>query len=62
MGIKQEILLLHIRKLIADKEMVTATANYDLARGGEWRSDYSAWHGQIDAEIEVALKALEDGE
>ena len=46
-----DLLALEIRKLIADKEFVTATANMDLARGGEWRCDYGSWHGAIDAEI-----------
>lgn len=51
-----ELVSLRIRSLIADKEMVTAQANLDLARGGEWRCDYAAWHGQIDAEIQELLK------
>ena len=51
---------LRIRSLIADKEMVTAQANLDLARGGEWRCDYAAWHGQIDAEIQQLLKQAND--
>jgi hypothetical protein len=42
---------LRIRSLISDKEMVTAQANLDLARGGDWRCDYAQWHGQINAEI-----------
>ena len=48
-----DLLALRIRSLIADKEMVTATANLDLTRGGEWRCDYQAWHGEIDAKIEA---------
>jgi hypothetical protein len=51
-GSLDALVSLRIRSLIADKEMVTAQANLDLARSGEWRCDYSAWHGQIDAEIE----------
>jgi len=53
-GVANDVLLaLRIRSLIADKEMVTATANLDLARGGEWRLDYSAWQGQLNVEIDA---------
>ena len=55
-GQVQRVVMLRIRSLIADKEMVTAQANLDLARSGEWRCDYAAWHGQIDAEIKELLK------
>ncbi len=44
--------MLKIRSLIADKEMVTAQANYETLRFGEWRMDYPGWHGQIDKEIQ----------
>ena len=50
------VVMLRIRSLISDKEMVTAQANLDLARSGEWLFDYAAWHGQIDAEIKELLK------
>ena len=50
-----ELLVLKIRSLIADKEMVTAQANLDLARGGEWRTDYAAWHVQFEVEIQSLL-------
>jgi hypothetical protein len=39
--------------------MVVAQANHDLARFGEWRFDYSAQNGQIDADIQGLLDALE---
>jgi hypothetical protein len=39
--------------------MVTAQANLDLARGGEWRTDYSAWHGQLNIEIEALFTQYE---
>ena len=55
-----DLLALQIRSLIADKEMVTATANLDLARGGEWRCDYQAWHGQIDNEINALLSEVNE--
>jgi len=44
---------LKIRSLIADKEMITAQANYETQRFGEWRMDYPGWHDQIDKEIEA---------
>ena len=51
-----DITYLKIRSLIADKEMVTATANMNLSRGGEWLCDYSAWHAHIDQQIETLLE------
>lgn len=51
-----DILILRIRSLIADKEMVTAQANHDLARFGEWRFDYSAQNDLINAEINALLE------
>ena len=50
-----DLLAVRIRSLIADKGMVTATANLDLARGGEWRCGYQVWHSQIDTEINALL-------
>jgi hypothetical protein len=55
-----DLLALRIRSLIADKEMVTATANLDIARAGEWGQDYQAWHGQIDKEIEELFSKAND--
>lgn len=54
-----QLLSLKIRSLIADKEMVTAQANLDLVRAGEWRCDYSAWHGSITEEIKPIMDELE---
>ena len=51
-----DITYLKIRSLIADKEMVTATANMNLSRGGEWLCDYPAWHAHIDQQIETLLE------
>jgi hypothetical protein len=50
-----ELLVLKIRSLVADKEMVTAQANRDMTCGDGWRTDYAAWHGQLDAEIQSLL-------
>jgi hypothetical protein len=46
------LLALRIQSLIADKGMIVASANRDLACYGEWRTDYNAWHEQTDAEIQ----------
>ncbi len=54
----RELILLKIRSLIANKEMVTARANLDLARGGEWIQDYLAWQAHIDSEISQLEAAL----
>ena len=50
-----DIIYLKIRSLIADKEMVTATANMNMARGGEWLCDYRDWHAEIDQQIQILL-------
>lgn len=46
------LLALRIRSLIADKEMIVASANRDIAQYGEWRTDYNAWHAQTDIELQ----------
>lgn len=55
----KQLKLLKIRSLIADKEMVIATANMDLTRGDQWRCDYSSWQQSINAEIAELMKELE---
>lgn len=54
-----EIKLLKIRSLISDKEMVTAIANKDTTRGGEWLGDYCAWHAEIDRQINGLINEIE---
>ena len=54
------IVSLRIRSLISDKDMVTAQANMDLSRSGEWKYDYAAWHRQLDEEIQELLKQAND--
>ena len=48
-----QLLVLRIQSLIVDKSMIVASANRDLARYGEWRTDYNAQHEQTDAEIQA---------
>ena len=55
-----ELFALRIRLLIADKEMITAKANLDLARGGKWLSDYQAQHKEIDSEIKALFENNEN--
>ena len=50
--IPRPLLELRIRSAVADKEFVTAMANNDLHRYGEWRCDYSEWSREIVKEIE----------
>ena len=56
----KEMLQLKIRSLIADKEMATATANLDLARGGQWQCDYNQWHRELNYEIEELMEKLRE--
>lgn len=53
----EELRLLKIRSLISQKEMITAEANMDLARRGEWSCNYAEWHRQIDEEISKLFDA-----
>ena len=53
-----ELLALRFRSLIADKEMVTANANLDVARGGEWQSDHYAKYKEIDSEIKALFENI----
>ena len=46
------LVALRIRSLIADKEMIIASANRDITQYGEWRTDYNAWHAQTDRELQ----------
>jgi len=48
-----ELLALQICSLIADKEMVTATANMNIAAYGSWRCDYASCHDEIDQQIQA---------
>lgn len=50
--------LLRIRSLIADKEMVAATANRELQQFGEWQCDHQEHHYEIDQQIEELIKAF----
>jgi hypothetical protein len=49
------LLALKIRSLIADKEMIVASANRDITQYGEWRTDYNAWHMQTESELQALL-------
>ncbi len=50
-----EILLLQIRNLIAEREMITAQANLDLSRGG-WLRDYADDSRMLDREIQKLFR------
>ena len=51
---KSEILL-RVRNLLEERALLTAQANHDTAKFGEWRCDYTIPHAQISAEIERIL-------
>ena len=50
------LVMLRIRSLIADKEMVTATANRELQQFGEWQCDHQEHHREINQQIEELIK------
>jgi len=55
----KELVLLKIRNLIADKEMITAIANRALAMGG-WDLDYAAMHHDCETSIQELLRIAND--
>lgn len=57
-----ELRLLQIRNAIVDKERCIANANLELARGGEWRSDWNSACLQCDLEVERVQNLLLKGE
>jgi hypothetical protein len=58
--VDRDVILLKIRQLIAQKEFITAKANYELQRGG-WQADWSACQNEIEKELTDLLKEVERG-
>jgi len=56
----RELILLKIRNLIADKEMIRAMADRDLLLGG-WTMDYSTWRLQVDDDLQKLFSQLKKG-
>ena len=59
---KNEIRVLRIRSLIANKEMLVEAARRDMAGWGEWTYHYDARNAIIDEEIQALLKEMESCE
>jgi ACT domain-containing protein len=55
---KMDRLLLELRNAIADKEWIIATANRDIAMGGEWRCDWSDSLAGVDTEIQDIIEEI----
>ena len=56
---KIQLLLLKLRNLIAQQEMVTATANRDIITRDGWRCDYEQWGNDIQKEITQLTQQIE---
>ena len=54
-----ELLLLRYRDLLSKREEVTARANYDLAKNGEWQENYNELYEFIDTEFELLTREIE---
>lgn len=54
-----ELLILRYRDLLSKREEVTARANYDLSKYGEWQSNYNALYSFIDTEFELLTREIE---
>lgn len=54
----EEILMLKIRNLIADKEHINQRMSRDIAQFGQWSCDYEAWYIEIQKEIDEGFKTF----
>lgn len=59
MSPKAELVALKIRHLICDREMITASANLEIARADNWTCDWGKASREVAVEIDVLLKELE---
>lgn len=55
-----ELLLLRYRDLLSKREEMTARANYDLQKFGEWTSNYNEMFTFIDQEFEFLTREIEE--
>lgn len=56
---KIELLSLRYRDLLSQREEITARANHDLTKYGEWQADYDERYRSIDLEFELLTKEIE---
>ena len=54
----KELLLEKLRSAIATKEWVTACANHDVAKFGEWQCDYWKEMGSAQDDVDQCIKNL----
>lgn len=54
------MLLLKLRALVADKELVVARANMETQRYGEWSMDHQTIAAAIQADIEAVLRQIDE--
>ena len=55
------LLALSFQSLIADKQMLIATANRDLAQYGEWQRTHAEEFTQIDCEMDRLMRMMQHG-
>ncbi len=56
---EEDILFLKLRDAIADKEWITAAAQHDTAKYGEWQSNWADSIKKTDKIISILLSLLE---
>ena len=49
-----------LRAIIADKEQLTATCNYELAKYGEWQCDWYTAYAELNTKQQAILDELEN--
>ncbi len=57
---RRTVLLLRLRKAVADKEAIIACANRELQACGNWAYDWSIGMAGADDEFAAILRALEE--
>lgn len=53
---KDDWMISEYRRLVAEKDWITAMANRDLIASGNWTTDYPSWHKEIDQELDKIRK------
>jgi len=57
-----EYLYLLLRNAIASKESITASANHDVAKFGEWQFNYAENYREVNEEIERIVNYINEAD
>jgi hypothetical protein len=56
---RAEFLMLRLRSAIADKEQITKNEAADLAKYGEWQTDWDGHYHEVDQQVKVFVAELD---